>query len=928
MLAAGGSPEHPSQTDQDSFREYLYRAVRVGLFATAFAVVALVLFALLPNHGPLQLLPYLLLIITVSLGGLLVAALPWRRLLVGQAGIWCLYAWSISDILLITFAIAITGGARSEMYLIYMATTLFFAASYPLRSQVLLTLLTFFCYGAVIVAGGGRIDTGVFFFHLVMIALVAYMASFLARELKLQMAGHARAARAAERRSQVLVGVTVAARAMNTLDPQQLLDAVADALLKQGFSAVALWSTRGEGDVVHACAVGDPLLMPRGLAVSAVIERALAQGGVVQIERDELATLLSVAPQAVPASLLAAPVWVDGRAEAVLLGAHTAAPAEAIDAEAFALLAAQTGRALETLALAEEVRRSEKRFRALVQHAADAVIVIDTYGMIRYASPAAERFTGCTADDLLGCDALRFIADDERQLARMQIVALIGRPHASERLDLHLRHRSGEMRRVEAVVTNLLDEPSVGGVVINLHDVTERMALHERLQHLAYHDPLTGLLNRVALRQRLDHLLARPARERRCAVLFLDLDRFKVINDSLGHAAGDKLLQIVAQRLLSCIREGDTVARLGGDEFTVLLPGARDLASAREVAERILQAFHTPFVIDGRTLYLTPSIGIALCTDETQSTDQLLRYADLALYRAKESGRARFAVFDANLSAEAMLRLELEEDLRRALATDEIYLVYQPQIDLRSGRLIGFEALARWRHPRHGTLAPDRFIPLAEETGLIVPLGLHVLKLACRQAQAWRRSEAETADLRVSVNVSARQFRQTSFVEDVAAVLHETGLPGSALTLEITESTLMHEHEETLAILAALKRLDVMLAIDDFGAGYSSLSYLRRYPIDELKLDRGFVRGIDRDTNAAALVTGVVTLGQMLGLTLVAEGVETERELETLRVLGCPQAQGFMIARPLSAAAAGRLLRRGAPAGDGALADGDDTTAA
>lgn len=424
------------------------------------------------------------------------------------------------------------------------------------------------------------------------------------------------------------------------------------------------------------------------------------------------------------------------------------------------------------------------------------------------------------------------------------------------------------------------------------------------IEQQALHDPLTNLPNRTLLRERLDQALAQPEARQPLAVLFLDLDNFKAVNDTVGHGLGDALLVAVARRLRRSVRPQDLVARLGGDEFAVLLQGLHAAEDAVQVAERLLGSFRRPFHLAGRELYVHASIGVAVRSTHTVQADQLLRDADLAMYMAKGSGKGRYAVFEPAMHAALLRRLELKADLQQALAREEFTLRYQPTVALDTGEIVGAEALLRWAHPRRGLVPPAEFIPLAEETGLIVPLGRWVLQQACRQAAAW------PAALTVSVNLSARQLKHESLVDDVAAALHDSGLAPQRLILEITESDLIEESalDACLERLLALKRLGVRLAIDDFGTGYSSLSYLRRLPVDILKIDKSFVDGLARGPQGVAVVRSVVDLGRNLGLAVVAEGVEDAGQRTVLASLGCELAQGYYFARPVDRTTLATLL--------------------
>ena len=441
-------------------------------------------------------------------------------------------------------------------------------------------------------------------------------------------------------------------------------------------------------------------------------------------------------------------------------------------------------------------------------------------------------------------------------------------------------------------------------------DITERKASEARIAYLAQHDALTGLPNRALLHDRLDQALAAAARhDRRLAVLFLDLDRFKTINDSLGHLIGDRLLKGVAERISACIRETDTVSRQGGDEFLIVLTDFNIPDDAARVAEKILDRITAPFDLDGHQLGTSFSIGIALYPDDGTTPETLMKNADTAMYHAKESGRNTYRFFDEAMNANALERLHLENALRRAQEHAEFELHYQPQVDLVTGRIIGLEALLRWFSPTLGNVSPVRFVPLAEECGLIVPIGEWVLHEACRQARAWQ--DLGLPAVPVAVNLSALQFRRNDIVATVSQALAESRLAGAWLELELTESLLMQSGPDIVQILKQLKALGVRMSIDDFGTGYSSLAYLKRFPVDQLKIDRSFVRDLTEDPDDAAIVRAVVQLGRSLRLDVIAEGTETPEQLDFLRNEGCAAAQGYVFSPPLPPAAITELLRIG-----------------
>jgi diguanylate cyclase (GGDEF)-like protein len=457
-------------------------------------------------------------------------------------------------------------------------------------------------------------------------------------------------------------------------------------------------------------------------------------------------------------------------------------------------------------------------------------------------------------------------------------------------------------------LTNALAEMKAANLSLHEALAEVRMA-EEKIKDLAYHDTLTALPNRLVFTDRLALAVNQAQRQgSRLAVLFLDLDHFKVINDSLGHSLGDQLLQQVAGRLTGCLRAGDTVARLGGDEFTLLLPGVQGPAEAERVGGKVLDALREPYRLESRELFVTASMGISLYPDDGEDADTLVRNADAAMYRAKEQGRDSHRLYAPPMNEMATERLALESALRRALANDELVLHYQPLVEIETGRLHGVEALLRWRHPEKGLLWPSDFLSLAEATGLILPIGPWVLRTACAQAQAWHAQDLR--DLRVAVNLSARQFQQPDLAEHVRRALRETGLPAHCLELEITETNAMQNTEATVRTFAELKALGVRISIDDFGIGYSSLGTLKRLPIDTLKIDRSFIRDITTDPDDAAIVTAVIAMAHTLKLNVVAEGVDTEEQLTFLRGYGCDLMQGHLFGPAAPAEECGEGLAR------------------
>jgi diguanylate cyclase (GGDEF)-like protein/PAS domain S-box-containing protein len=678
------------------------------------------------------------------------------------------------------------------------------------------------------------------------------------------------------------------------------------------------------------------------------------------------------------------------------------------------------------------LERNEARFRAMVRDSNDIMAIVDPHGRLIYASPVTERILGLDIEPLIGSDAFDLIHPDDRQLA-IDGFDLTRSGEGADRVELRLRHADGGWRVMEAVATNLLDDPAVEGIVISARDLTdrrraeaelreaqerfrsafehapigmaltsldgrlfrvnralvqilgrgvsellessildlshpddrercresmarlfagqtstcqleqryvhhdghpvwvsvsaslvrdvngqplylvtqiediaERRASGEALAHQAIHDPLTGLPNRLHFVERLERELRRADQRReRIAVLFLDLDRFKVVNDSLGHSAGDRLLVAVADRLSATMGPTDVVARFGGDEFTILCHNVTSEETAELVAERLAQAVNRPVALMEGEVFVTASVGIALSGGAADTPETLLRNADAAMYRAKDNGRDRAELFDAKTHHRVVDDLRTGNELHRAIERGEMRVYYQPMIALEGGALLGFEALIRWEHPERGLVSPMEFVPLAEETGMIVPLGAWALEEACRQAVRWHEASPDAPKLSMSVNLSPRQLNEPALPNEVARVLHDTRIQPSALWLEITESTLMRDAESAVSALGALRALGLHLAVDDFGSGYSSLAYLERLPIEALKIDRSFIAGVGTRKDSTAIVDAIVSLARALHLSTVAEGIERADQLRLLRGMGCEVGQGFLFGKACPAEAFG-----------------------
>ncbi len=565
------------------------------------------------------------------------------------------------------------------------------------------------------------------------------------------------------------------------------------------------------------------------------------------------------------------------------------------------------------LRAAEEALFEEKeRAQVTLNSIGDAVLTTDLSGNVTYMNLVAEAMTGWSREDAQGrplAEVFRIIDGTTRNTAPNPAQLAIGENRTvGLAKDCVLIRRDGLESSIEDSAAPIHNRNGlVIGAVIVFHDVSQSRAMALKMAHLAQHDFLTGLPNRVLLTERLSQAIGLANRHRKqVGLLFLDLDYFKHINDSLGHAIGDQLLQSVSDRLAACIRATDTVCRQGGDEFVILLAELEQPQDAAHVAETLLATFAAPHQIGGHELHVTLSIGISIYPDDGVSVDAIMRNADTAMFHAKASGRNKYQFFKADMNIRAVRRLAVEINLRRALKQSEFLLHYQPKIDLASGAMVGAEALIRWRDPALGLVYPGRFVPIAEECGLIVPIGRWVLREACRQVRAWL--DAGLSAVPVAVNISSVEFRHKDFLEGVALILKEAGLAPRYLELELTESILMQDAGASASVLEALKAMGVRLAIDDFGTGYSSLSYLKRFPIDTLKIDQSFVRDIATASDNGAIVSAVIGMGKSLKQRVVAEGVETDTQLAFLRARQCDEGQGYLFSHPLPAEDFARLM--------------------
>lgn len=560
--------------------------------------------------------------------------------------------------------------------------------------------------------------------------------------------------------------------------------------------------------------------------------------------------------------------------------------------------------------------KSEAKFRSLIQNSSDIIGIFELDGTIRYESPSVERILGYKPEELIGKNAFEFIHPDDLAGNQDSFQYLIQNLGATVLVESRFRRKDGSWCFLESTGSNLFAEPSVKGIVINSRDITDRKLAEERLVHDALHDVLTGLPNRALFLDRLKRAIdySKRHQDHLFAVLFLDLDRFKFINDSLGHTFGDKLLIVIAQRLMECLRPTDIAARFGGDEFIILLEGIQDISDTLRVVERIQEKLLLPVALGGQEIFTTVSIGISLSGTGYEQPEDLLRNADIAMYRAKARGKACYEIFNTDMHVQIVERLQLENDLRRAIERQEFQVYYQPIVSLKTGRLTGFEALVRWLHPEQGIIFPQEFMPIAQETGLIIPIDKWVLREACRQTKQWQEeffiesTNLEDESLSISINLCSLRFSQQKLLEEIHQVLQETGLGAESLKLEITESVIMDNSENANVMLKQLRNLGIELAIDDFGTGYSSLGRLHHFPINGLKIDQSFVSGRGVEEGNLHIVETIVTLSRKLGVDVTAEGVETPEQLQILRDLKCEYGQGYLFSKPLESDAAKLLI--------------------
>lgn len=906
---------HAPLPPDDPVLRYRLRTVRAGVWASFVILVVFALYVFLPggsrldNRGGTGVLIGVATALTAA-----AAVLPWRAIVRSRWSVPLLATWVLVMVGLVDVGITLTGSSASELYVVLVVCAVFLSgATYPLGLQIGLNVASIGGYLVTVAATTpGQLDAATLTFRAGMMASAGLAVGAVGHELGRHFARQSAEQRAAERRVALWSRVARVARKIDVLDSDGVLDAVVDALEVLDFESVDICVLDPGGHTYRVLAARD---LPESYTTGS---HPTDTGVVARVVRDRRVVVVddysqTTAPRAELAqagyhTVVAGPVWTNGELAAVLeAGSRARREVQPDELAAFEMLCAQAGHALENAHLLEQRRRDAERYRRLLEAAPDAVVFFDSAeGKILQVSHAAETLFGYSASELVGRSArvlvpARFI---EMLIAEIDDWLERGgtRTVGTDRSAFGLR-RDGVEFPIEITFSSLAtpDGPVISAAI---RDVTERREFERRLAHQATHDPLTGLPNRVHFRQRLTGTLdQRLSVDPPVAVLFLDLDHFKYLNDSRGHSVGDQLVVAVAERLVRAA-EGNFIARVGGDEFGFLVEGLTGGDGAEAFARRLATLFERPFTVDGTDCYVTASIGVAVGTSG-DSADVLLRNTDAAVNRAKQNGRDRVELFDQSLTLAAAARVATGAELHLALQRDELRLVYQPVVSVPDGRPVGVEALLRWDHPERGAVPPLEFVPIAEESGLIVEVGRWVLHRSCAQLAAWRA--AGVPDVSMSINVSNRQLEHDHFVGEVRDALERSGVPPELLVLEITESVFIRDFRAALRRLEALKGLGVRLAIDDFGTGFSSLFSLSRLPVDVVKIDKAFVDGLG--SRYDSVVEAVVTLADAFDLTVVAEGIERQEQCDRLVALGCRFAQGYLFARPLEPDAAAGLVQ-------------------
>lgn len=568
--------------------------------------------------------------------------------------------------------------------------------------------------------------------------------------------------------------------------------------------------------------------------------------------------------------------------------------------------------------LENQLRESESAFQKqkmyftkLFDHSPQAIACIDQDNKIVAVNPSFESLFGYSEEEIIGEEMVNFIVPKENYLEHQGFYQSISKGN-SHRLESTRCHKDGRTIPVSVFGYSVKVDSEFEGSFVIYEDISQQKEFENQLRHQAFHDALTGLANRVLLMERVERALKRKKRQHnfKFSVLMIDLDRFKGVNDSLGHQVGDELLVTISKRLEDCVRGTDTVARLGGDEFAILLEDVKDQDEVQFITQRIQESIEKEVLIQEHEIYVSGSIGIVINMSQYSQAEDIFRDADLAMYSAKDDGKATCKLFDENLYQQALENANIEKELRHVLENSQLELYYQPIISLKNNQLAGFEALVRWRHPVQGMISPDKFIPMAEDTGLIIPIGQWVLEEACRQLKEWQNQSGKPQHLTMNVNMSVKQFLQPDFVDIVKNCLKNLDLESSCLKLELTESLLMEHSQSALEKIEELKKMGVQFVIDDFGTGYSSLSYIHRFPVDVLKIDRSFVNNLELGHECTEIIKTIVTMSRNLGMSVVAEGIESEFQLDILKQLSCENAQGYLISKPLSKDDAAQLIEQ------------------
>ena len=887
----------------------------VASVASSAAVILLVLaYALLPGHYPFSAKPYFSLVGAAAFSLVLGSVVPWRRVVKGRFFVPLLFVWSLVDISLASAIVAVSGGSHSDLYLLYVAMTVFIAgASYSRLQRITLTMLLIGAYALTLALVGWHIGTGTILLRLGILAITASAANAVSSALTRELYLRDQVTRESEGRAGMWSRVAGLGREVGSLDENGILGWAVDSVSSLGFEAanVCLFSEDMRSyRVVNARGLPDAYVKSlhssdRGMAHYVRKERNTVVIGDYHDRPDVVPLLVAEGFRTV----VATPVWVEGELVGALVGGTRADRAiKAEEVAAIELLAAHTGRGIEIARRVEHQRRDAAYFHSLITSAPDAMVVMDTAGKVLEANRQIGRLFGYDPDELVGVSIESLMPESSQHFSQLYGDTFPDHPRTlvvGETEDMKGLRKDGSEFPMQ-VVLGPIETPEGLLVTATMRDVTERREFERRLAHQATHDHLTGLPNRAQFVGRVAEALARtPFGSSQIAVCFLDVDYFKYVNDSRGHTIGDQLITEVARRIASTARAGDLVARFGGDEFAVLVEGLVDQHGAVAHAWRLLATFDSPFVIEGVECYLSASVGIAFGARGDNPND-LLRDADAAMYHAKQRGRARVELFDDTLTARANERLEIESSLHQALLGEQLSLVFQPVMDLASRSLLGVEALIRWEHPTRGMVPPLLFIPIAEESGLILQIGRWALTNACQHTASWIQQGLVSDPFSLNVNVSNRQLEHDRIIAEVASILESSGLPPHCLVVEITESFFIRDLRAAVRRLNALKQLGVRIAIDDFGTGFSSLNSLARLPIDLVKIDKSFVDALG--TRNDAIVGAVVSVAQAFDLDVVAEGVESEEQVAALQRLGCQTGQGFLLGRPLPAMGIQRML--------------------